>query len=479
MYEITIGLETHVQLGTVSKAFCGDSAAFGGAPNTQVSAISLAHPGTLPKINKKAVEYAVRLGLALDCTISHFTAFDRKNYFYADLPKGFQTTQDKAPICIGGKVLIALPDKSERFVRLHHIHLEEDAGKSMHDQDPKDSLIDLNRAGVPLLEIVSEPDMHSADEVVAYMEALRHLVRWIGVSDGNMEEGSLRCDVNISVRPVGAAQLGKRCEIKNVNSMRFARKAIEFEAKRQIDLLQNGQKVVQETRGFDPATGQTYSLREKEDAHDYRYFPEPDLPPIVLTEGWINAIKSQLPALPHALAEKFQKVYGLSAYDTELLMQERSTADFFEHLIAVQPTLAKPASNLIINKLLPWSSESGVALSHCPVGTAQWVEYLHLIESNQVSASAAAQRLFPALLDSPSASPAQLATQLGLIQNADTDFLSALADEVLRQFPDKVKEYHQGKKGLIGMFMGELMKKAKGAADPKAATALLQEKLGK
>jgi len=476
-YEITIGLETHVQLATVSKAFCGDSATFGGAPNTHVSAISLAHPGTLPKINKKAVEYAVRLGLALGCEISRFTAFDRKNYFYADLPKGFQTTQDKYPICIGGQVSITLPDKSSRTVQLHHIHLEEDAGKSMHDQDPFDSLIDLNRAGVPLLEIVSEPDMHNADEVVAYMESLRHLVRWLDISDGNMEEGSLRCDVNISVRPIGADQLGKRCEVKNINSMRFARKAIEFEATRQIALLEKGRKVVQETRGFDPATGQTYSLRDKEDAHDYRYFPEPDLPPMVLTESYINKVKSALPTLPHVLLEKFQRVYGLPAYDADLLTQERSTADFFERLIAANTALAKLASNLIINKLLPWTSDSGHDLNSCPVSTTQWLEYLTLINSGKVSASAAAQRLFPALLESPSGNPTALATTLGLLQNADADFLAQLADEVLARFPDKVKEYQNGKKGLIGFFMGEVMKAAKGSADPQATTKLLQEKL--
>ena len=282
-YETVIGLETHIQLSTFSKAFCSDAAAFGGAPNTHTSVISLAHPGTLPRLNKKAVEYAVKLGLALGCDINRHTTFDRKNYFYADLPKGFQTTQDRAPVCIGGSISLKIDKpvsgRHNPLIRIHHIHLEEDAGKSMHDQSPEHSYIDLNRAGVPLLEIVSEPDLRSPEEVAAYMEEMRRLVRWLGVSDGNMEEGSMRCDVNISIRPVGSTTFGNRCEIKNVNSMRFAKRAIEYEVNRQIALVEAGGKVEQETRGFDVANGVTYSLREKENAHDYRYFPEPDLPP--------------------------------------------------------------------------------------------------------------------------------------------------------------------------------------------------------
>lgn len=476
-YQIVIGLETHVQLATRSKAFCGDSTSFGAPPNTQVSAISLAHPGTLPYINKKAVEHAIRLGLALECEINRHSTFDRKNYFYADLPKGFQTTQDKHPVCVGGRVPISLPDKSVRFVRLHHIHMEEDAGKSIHDQDPVDSLIDLNRAGVPLLEIVSEPDMHSADEVVAYMETIRRLVRWLGVSDGNMEEGSMRCDLNISVRPVGSDRLGKRCEIKNVNSMRFARKAIEYEAQRQIALLQSGNQITQQTRGFDPASGKTYGLRDKEDAHDYRYFPEPDLPPLVLTEGWIAEIKKALPALPYVLADQMQTAYELSYHDAQLLTQERATAQYFERLRTLQPALAKQAANLIIHRLLPWATESGQTLDACPVSPEGWVAYLTLIEQQQVSASAAGRQLFPALLEQPDQKPLALATRMGLLQESDAARLENMADEVLSRFPEKVREYKSGKKGLLGFFMGELMKLAKGAADPQAATKIFQEKL--
>lgn len=502
-YETVIGLETHVQLSTASKAFCSDSATFGGAPNTHTSIISLAHPGTLPRLNRQAVEYAVRLGLALGCQINRRSTFDRKNYFYADSPKGFQTTQDRSPICIGGKVEGTAPStlnpQSSTFIRIHHIHLEEDAGKSIHDQDPTESLIDLNRAGVPLLEIVSEPDFCSADEVAAYMEELRRLVRWLGISDGNMEEGSLRCDVNISVRKMGDTTFGQRCEIKNMNSMRFAKRAIEYEVARQIAVLENGGKVEQETRGFDPSTGHTFSLREKENAHDYRYFPEPDLPPIVLSEAFLEKIRTEMPPLPQAVEQELQTIYGLSAYDAGLLSQERDTAFYFLKLAKTALAAAasgsmtryKSIANLLINKLLPWSVSSGTALADCPVSPEQWGEFLTLIESGQVSSSSAYQRLFPVLMEQQSAAsraslpsfggaggdPAQLATELGLMQSADTDFLEKLVADVLARFPEKVSEYRKGKKGLLGLFMGEVMKASKGKADPQATTKLLEERL--
>jgi aspartyl-tRNA(Asn)/glutamyl-tRNA(Gln) amidotransferase subunit B len=467
-YETVIGLEIHVQLATLSKAFCADDAAFGGAPNTHTSAISLAHPGTLPRVNRKAVEYAVRLGLALGCDINRRSIFDRKNYFYADLPKGFQTTQQNNPICIGGQLA---------GVRIHHIHLEEDAGKSLHDQDARDSLIDLNRAGVPLLEIVTEPDLRGPDEVAGFMTEMRRLVRWIGVSDGNMEEGSLRCDVNISVRKRGEEKLGQRCEVKNVNSMRFARRAIEFEVARQIGILESGGRVEQETRGFDAVAGNTYSLREKEEAHDYRYFPEPDLPPVVLSEAAVDAIRSGMPPLPQAMENDLREHYGLAPTDAAQLTQDLETARYFLALAADSQSPARQVSNLIINKLLPWSAESGKALNENPVAPGAWLEFLNLIESGQISSSTAYQRLFPALLAAPDHSPTLLATDLNLLQSADSDFLESLADEVLARFPDKVAEYRKGKKGLIGFFMGELMKASKGKAEPKSATRLLEEKL--
>lgn len=480
-YETVIGLEIHVQLATRSKAFCADDAAFGGAPNTHISAVSLAHPGTLPRLNRQAVEYAVRLGLALDCRINPHSTFDRKNYFYADLPKGFQTTQQNNPICIGGHLSL---NNGASHIRIHHIHLEEDAGKSMHDQDPADSLIDLNRAGVPLLEIVTEPDLRSAAEVAAFMAEMRRLVRWLGVSDGNMEEGSLRCDVNVSVRKQGAEKLGQRCEVKNVNSMRFARRAIEFEVNRQIEILESGGKIEQETRGFDAVAGTTYSLREKEEAHDYRYFPEPDLPPVVISGAQLQRIQSEMPLLPRVLETDFQSRFGLPAADAELLTQERDTAFYFLQMADPTPqgnhrlpSTIRQISNLIINKLLPWSAETGRPLSDCPVPADAWIEFINLIESGQISASGAYQRLFPALLEHPRKGPALLATELNLLQSDDLGFLEKLADEVLARFPEKVAEYKKGKKGLIGFFMGELMKASKGKAEPKSATRLLEERL--
>lgn len=486
-YETVIGLETHVQLSTASKVFCSDAAAFGGAPNTHISTISLAHPGTLPRLNKKAVEYAVKLGLALGCDINRRTHFDRKNYFYADLPKGFQTTQDRAPVCLGGSLTLktgtAAGQRSNPRIRIHHIHLEEDAGKSIHDQAPKHSMIDLNRAGVPLLEIVSEPDLRGPEEVAAYMEEIRRLVRWLGISDGNMEEGSMRCDVNISVRPMGSSTFGNRCEIKNMNSMRFARRAIEYEVNRQIALIESGGKVDQETRGFDVAQGTTFSLREKENAHDYRYFPEPDLPPVVISEEYLTDIKSAMPPLPATLEQEFQTAYGLSVYDAEQLTQERDTALFAQQLLQsavvryCDKDLSKTIANLLINKLLPWSAAENIRLADCPVQTTHWIEYAQMIESGQLSASTAAQRLFPAMLETPEKAPALLATELNLLQSADSDFLEQLVDEVLARFPDKVAEYRKGKKGLLGMFMGEVMKASKGKAEPQSTTKILQEKL--
>ncbi len=493
-YETVIGLEIHVQLATRSKAFCTDDASFGGTPNTHTSVISLAHPGTLPRLNKKAVEYAVRLGLALGCDINPRSTFDRKNYFYADLPKGFQTTQQNSPICVGGGLKLegrgwkveGMSTLSTLYpppstIRIHHIHLEEDAGKSLHDQDPLDSLIDLNRAGVPLLEIVTEPDLRSAEEVAAFMTEIRRLVRWLGISDGNMEEGSLRCDVNVSVRKMGEQKLGNRCEIKNVNSMRFARRAIEYEVQRQTEILESGGIVEQETRGFSLADGgTTYSLRGKEDAHDYRYFPEPDLPPVVISESFLEKIKSQMPPLPQALEQEFRTKYGLPASDAAPLTQERETAFYFLQLATKnqEPTTNnRQLSNLIINKLLPWSAAAGKPLGECPVPPAAWIEFLNLIETGQISSSTAYQRLFPALLEKPDRSPTFLATEMNLLQNADADFLEKMADEVLARFPEKVAEYRKGKKGLIGFFMGELMKASKGQAEPKTATRLLEEKL--
>lgn len=478
-YETVIGLEIHVQLATRSKLFCADSTAFGAAPNTQVSVVSLAHPGALPRLNRKAVDFAVKLGLALDCEISRFSAFDRKNYFYADLPKGYQITQDLHPICRGGHIRWLTDNGTPRSCAIHHIHLEEDAGKSLHDQHPADSLIDLNRAGVPLLEIVTEPELRSAAEASACLEAIRRLVRWLGVSDGNMEEGSLRCDVNVSVRPAGSTRLGTRCEVKNVNSFRFVRRAIEYEAARQIEVLKNGGSIEQETRGFDAADGTTYSLREKEQAHDYRYFPEPDLPPVLLSDADIDRLRSELPRLPADVEKTLLETFVLPAADVAVLSAERDTAFYFLDLSRRLPaTPPRALANFAIQRIKPWADNNNRPLADYPLSAATIGAYLDLIETGKLSASAAAQRLLPALLEQPAAAPEQLATRLDLLQNADTGFLDQLAEEVLARFPDKVAEYRKGKKGLIGFFMGELMKASGGKAEPGAAKKLLEGKLG-
>ena len=474
-YETVIGLEIHVQLSTHSKAFCGDDTRFGGEPNTQVSAISLGHPGTLPRLNKKQIEYAVRLGLALGCEINRTNAFDRKNYFYADLPKGYQITQDRLPVCVGGTLEIKVGEE-RKTIRLHHIHMEEDAGKSLHEDDPHHSFIDLNRAGVPLLEIVSEPDLRSAEEVDAYMSAMRQLVRYLGVSDGNMEQGSMRCDCNVSVRPKGADYLGERCEIKNLNSMRYARRAIAYEVKRQIDLIEAGGKVEQQTLNFDPATGVTAPLRDKENAHDYRYFPEPDLPPVVLEEAFIQKIREEMPALPWELFERFTIEFELPAYDAELLTAEKTVADFFLELTQ-HTSNYKAASNLIINKIAPYCSKEGIDILDFPVDHPALAAFIQLIDNGKVSNTIAYERILPEMIDDPAVPPLEWAQRLNLIQTSDEDVLEKLADQVLEQFPDKVADYRKGKEGLVGFFMGRALRASQGKADPKVTNDLLTRKL--
>jgi aspartyl-tRNA(Asn)/glutamyl-tRNA(Gln) amidotransferase subunit B len=476
-YETVIGLETHVQLSTNSKAFCADSATFGGSPNTHISAISLGHPGTLPRLNKRQIEFAIRLGLALGCEINQQTAFDRKNYFYTDLPKGYQITQDRAPICIGGSVEIEVGGET-KIIRLHHIHMEEDAGKSIHDQDPENTLVDLNRAGVPLLEIVSEPDLRSGEEVDVFMSAMRQLVRYLEISDGNMQEGSLRCDCNVSVRLKGAEKYGERCEVKNMNSMRNARNAIKFETNRQIDLIESGGQVQQQTLNFDPVTGRTSPLRTKENAHDYRYFADPDLPPMVISDAQIERIKTEMPPLPKALRQRLMTEFKLNAYDTNLLTEEKATVFFFLNL-AENTSSYKAAANLIINKINPFLQENKMDLADLPISVEHLAGLIRLIDEGKVNNTTAYQQLFPAMIEKPNESPEALAKAMNLIQSADEDFLRNIVEEVVAKFPDKVKVYQKGKKGLIGFFMGEVMRAAKGKAEPKATNALLREILEK
>ena len=475
-YETVIGLEVHVQLGTDSKAFCGDSTTFGAAPNTQISTISLGHPGTLPLLNERQVAFAVRLGLALGCDINRENNFDRKNYFYADLPKGYQVTQDRRPVCVGGGMDVET-ETGSRYIRLHHIHMEEDAGKSIHDLLPGASAIDLNRAGVPLLEIVTEPDFRSAQEVDVFMTNMRQLVRYLEISDGNMQEGSLRCDCNVSVRLRGDEQFNERCEIKNMNSMRFARRAIEYERKRQIGIMERGEKVAQQTLNFDPDPGRTSPLRDKEAAHDYRYFPEPDLPPVVISEAYLENVRTAMPALPWEIRAKLEEDYSLSAYDARLLTEEKETALFYENLVQETPHY-KAAANLVINKIRPWRNEEQRDMREFPIPAGRLANFLELIENGQVSNSVAYQQLFPLLLRDER-SPLELANANDWIQNSDVNFLEELIDEVLAANPEKVTAYQKGKKGLMGFFMGQIMRASKGQAEPKTTTALLAKKLSR
>lgn len=465
-YEVVIGLEVHVQLATKSKAFCSDSTGFGGLPNTHVSPISLGHPGTLPRINEKQVQFAVELGLALGCEINRVNRFDRKNYFYADLPKGYQITQDAEPICIGGQL---------GPIRLHHIHMEEDAGKSMHSEEGPFSVIDLNRAGVPLLEIVTEPDFRSAEEVETFMLDMRRMVRYLGVSDGNMEQGSMRCDCNVSVRKKGDLKLGERCEIKNLNSMRYAKKAIEYEFNRQVQLIENGESVVRQTLHFDPQSGITTPIRDKEDANDYRYFPDPDLCDILISEDFLDHIKANMPLLPEQMRNRLIQEYHLSEYDANLISEDPEVAHYYLSLVSDIGDF-KALSKLLINKIIPYCNESKFSITNFPLSPQIIAEFIELIQKGIVSNSAAYQFLFSELLErvNDGISPALLAKELNLIQESDEDLLEGVVIKLLDAYPDKVKAYKNGKKGLIGFFMGEVMKETKGKADPKKTSQMFK-----
>ncbi|MFB6455707.1 Asp-tRNA(Asn)/Glu-tRNA(Gln) amidotransferase subunit GatB [Chitinophaga sp. Hz27] len=474
-YETVIGLEVHAQLLTESKLFCSDSASFGGAPNTHISPITLAHPGTLPRMNRKAAEYAIKLGLACHCEIVKENYFARKNYFYPDLPKGYQVSQHTAPICNGGYVRIQT-EAGSRDVKLNRIHLEEDAGKLLHDQDPSNSYVDYNRAGVPLVEIVSEPDMHTSDEAYAYLTELRRLVRFLGVCDGNMEEGSMRCDANISIRLKGATTLGTKVEVKNMNSIRNVKKAIDAEVKRQIELVESGGTLIQETRSFDAATGSSFSMRSKEEANDYRYFPEPDLAPFKLSDEFIRAVQATLPPLPEELILKYTTTLQLPEYDARVICDDKSTADYFEGLIAVTP-LHKAAANWIIGPIKSYLNETGTDIADFPVKPAAMAELIALTNSGKVSFSVASSKILPELIQHPTENPLEIATRLNLLQDNNADNIAPIIDEVLAKFPDKVAAYRGGKKGLLALFVGEVMKASKGKADPRLTNELLTEKL--
>ncbi len=474
-YEAVIGLEIHAQLHTASKAFSSDPNEYGSLPNHNISAISLGHPGTLPRLNENSVLYAIKLGLACKSNITPYNEFARKNYFYADLPKGYQITQDTTPICTGGHVTIKI-DGQDRNIALTRIHMEEDSGKSVHDQDPFNTLVDLNRAGVPLLELVSEPDMRTSDEAYQFVTEVRKLVRYLEICDGNMEEGSLRCDANISVRLKGNHPFGQKVEVKNMNSIRNVQRAIEFEIKRQIEAIEAGQSIPQETRTFHADTGITTSMRSKEMANDYRYFPEPDLQPVYISQEDINEVKSTLPPLPNELYKKYTQELGLSAYDAGVLTDSKEVALFFEELIGLTNE-HKSAANWVMGEVKSFLNDRAIHISNFPLKPSHIAALIELISAGKVSHSIASSQLFPALCASPESNVEELAKKLDLIQDSNEDSLSEFIDSIMRENPSELERYRNGEKKLLGFFMGQLMKVSRGKADPKKSNQLLRQKL--
>ncbi len=482
-WEVVIGLENHVQLTTQSKIFSGSSIRFGAEPNTQASPVDLALPGVLPVLNRGAVERAIRFGLAVGAKIAPQSVFARKNYFYPDLPKGYQISQFEDPVVQGGTVSFAYEKDGKletKTVNLTRAHLEEDAGKSLHEDYAGMSGIDLNRAGTPLLEIVSEPEMRSANEAVAYAKALHSLVMWLGVCDGNMQEGSFRCDVNVSVRPVGQKEFGTRCEIKNLNSFRFMEEAIHYEVRRQIELIEDGGKVIQATRLWDPDRKETRSMRTKEDAQDYRYFPDPDLPPLVIGQDWIDRVKAEMPELPGALRARFTGEYGLPEYDSLVLTSSKAMAGYYEAVVAkAGKENAKAAANWMMGDVSSTLNREGVDIGDAPVNAAQLALLLKRIADGTIS-NKAGKEVFAAMWEARSDDENLADTvidQKGLKQISDTGALEAIVDEVLAANAKSVEQYRAGKEAAINALIGQAMKASKGKANPAQVTELLKSKL--
>lgn len=463
-YTTVIGLEVHVQLNTASKAFCADTNKFGDEPNKNISAVSLALPGTLPVLNEEQIRSSIKLAHALNSKINPTNSFDRKNYFYPDLPKGYQITQDKQPICVGGH-LNYVSEGIEKSVRIHHVHMEEDAGKNSHDLNPNFSMVDINRAGTPLVEIVTEPDLRSPQEVHDFIAALQQLVRYLDISDGNMEEGSMRCDVNVSVMPKGSSVYGERNEIKNVNSKKFAKTAVAYESQRQIKILDSGGTIAMNTLLFDPEKGTTRPMRSKEEANDYRYFPDPDLPPLQLSQEYIDGVINEIELLPWKAKEALTEEYHLSEYDSEIISRDKSTMLFFEKF-EIARTHGMTLSSFIINKVLPYCQENKIEYS--ALNTSNISSLVMLLDSGKISKSAGLNILSPIVLSSnENLDIAHLAKEKNLIQSEDQDFLDEIITKVLSENQDKVKAFKNGKKGLLGFFMGQVMGKSKGKANPK------------
>ncbi|SMC85598.1 Asp-tRNA(Asn)/Glu-tRNA(Gln) amidotransferase subunit GatB [Pedobacter africanus] len=475
-FELVSGLEIHVQLNTQSKIFSPDSASFGAKPNEHISAVSLALPGALPKLNKEVVAKAVRMGLALNCSINQVNYFDRKNYFYADLPKGYQITQDNKPICQNGFLNVTLNTGEEKRIGINRIHLEEDAGKSMHDQDDKYSYVDLNRAGVPLIEIVTEPDIRSAEEASLLLTEIRKLVRYLDVSDGNMEEGSLRCDANISIRKMGASEFGTRCEVKNLNSIRNVRRAIEFEFVRQQQVISSGGNIVQSTLTFDADQGTTAPMRSKEEANDYRYFPDPDLAPVHISDEWLAQMKFDMPALPQEIAKKLVADYAVSSSEATMLSEDQDLLLYFNHAL-VHVNNKKNLINWLAGPIRAMLNEKEVTITDFKVAPEQLADVINMVDDKKISQQVALQQLLPEMVKAPAEDVMVLAAKLNLLIEDNGDALSAFVDEVLAKYQAQVEAYKKGKKGVLGLFVGDVMKLAKGKADPQKINQLLQDKL--
>ena len=480
-WEVVIGLEVHAQLNTASKIFSGASTAFGAEPNRQASAVDIALPGVLPVLNRGAVERAVRFGLAIGAHVAEKSVFARKNYFYPDLPKGYQISQMDLPVVVGGEITIRVGEGEaayEKTVRLTRAHLEEDAGKSLHEDFHGMTGIDLNRAGTPLLEIVSEPDMRSSAEAVAYARALHALVRWIDICDGNMQEGSFRCDANVSVRRKGAAEFGTRREIKNLNSFRFLQQAIDYEVQWQIDTLEDGGRVQQATVLFDPDTGETRMMRSKEDAHDYRYFPDPDLLPLMISDAWKARVQAGMPELPGAMKARFMDAWGLSAYDATTLTASKEVADFYQATVsAAGATLAKPCANWVMGDLAARLNKAELDVAASPVSPAQLAALVARIADSTIS-NAIGKKVFEALWNGEGSTADEVIDQQGLKQVTDTGAIEAMIDEVLAANQKSVEEFRAGKEKAFNALVGQVMKASKGKASPAQVNELLKKKLG-
>lgn len=477
-YEAVIGLEVHAQMLTKTKAYSNDINEYGAEPNTNISVISLGHPGTLPVMNKKTIEFAIRLGLACECDIAPYQYFARKNYFYPDLPKGYQITQDKTPICTGGRIIIKTEEGTEKEIHLTRIHMEEDAGKSIHDVDVYDTLVDLNRAGTPLLEIVSEPDLKNSTEAYNYLTEVRKLVRYLDICDGNMEEGSLRCDANVSVMLKGSKVFGTKVEVKNMNSIRNVQRAIEHEIIRQIEEIEKGNEIAPETRGFDALTGTTHSQRTKEAADDYRYFPEPDLQPITVSKEKISEVQATMPPLPRDLFYKYTKEFGLSEYDAYNLTDTKGIALYFEEILKDTKNY-KGATNIVMGEIKSYLNTQSVTIDVFPIAAKHIAELVNIIDEGKISSTIASQKIFPLMLENPELSPLAIAEKNNLIQDSNEDSLAGFIQQVIDENPTEIERYKNGETKLLGLFMGKLMKVSQGKADPKLANKLLKDTLDK